>query len=139
MTVFLQVLPVTNQTFEQIVVLLQFVAGAGAGYFASILFDWIRTQVPLNGTGIGTTIVHTPRYARFFVLTLTFTIGTAAAVAVAYLTAGEPGKVLDAAVAGFLGQLFAQLRHALTSLPTTVPDEYVLVLEDQPNGDPKLN
>jgi hypothetical protein len=110
-------MPVQLQTFEQVVIILQFLAGAGGGIVASLFFDWLRERVSFSDPGLAAKVLHSPRYARFVVLTLTFLIGTAAAVAIAYLTAGDPGKVLDVAVAGFLGQLFAQLRHALTSLP----------------------
>lgn len=126
-------MPATLQSIEALVPLLQFLAGTGAGVAASYLFDWLRANLP-DGSVLA--FLYAPRYARLTVLALTFGIGTAASVLLAWATGAPLPEALDAAVAGFLSLVAAQVTHALQSLPSEPRSliYFVDLEEDIPDG-----
>lgn len=115
-----------SQTTAAALLLLRYLAQSSiAGALASYLFDALRSFLlraespsPLRRLGA---LLSAPRYARYGSLLLAACIGGAANVAIAYLSQGDVGAVMDSVLAGLLTVVASQLIHG-QSLSNAVPD-----------------
>lgn len=109
------------QTLAILLPYLRLAAGAGAGWLASILFDWLRTRYAARkGTGGWLdSALYSPRLARFTVWGLTALIAIPAAVLAALIEGQDAAFAADAAVASLVGAVAGQVRHAWSLPPAT--------------------
>jgi nicotinamide riboside transporter PnuC len=92
--------------------LIELTTIAGAGYAASVLFDWLREKVDAQ-TPAGR-YLHAPQYARWITLILSGLIATAAA----YTAQALGGPVADPAVTAAWAAIASQATHAYRHLST---------------------
>jgi len=104
-------------TLSIILPYLKFAAGAGAGWLASLLFDWLRSRYAGRATGILDTALYSPRAARYTVWVLSVLIALPAAALSALIEGQDALQAVDAALAVLLGALASQVRRAQTALP----------------------
>lgn len=105
------------QTLTLILPYLKFLAGAGSGWLASLLFEWLRVRGTPGRGGILDTALYSPRMARYSVWVLSALIALPAAALVAFIEGQDTLQAVDAALAILLGTLFSQIRHAQAALP----------------------
>lgn len=103
------------ESLRSLTPLLSWLAGAGAGWLASWLFDRIREDLTLP-EGVEAWL-YTPRYARYASIALAVFISIAATAGIALIEGAPVLNAVDAALAGLIA---AQIRHARLSLPGPV-------------------
>lgn len=127
------------QTLSAFLPYLRLAAGAGAGWLASMLFDWLRAHYA-DRKGQGGWLdaaLYSPRLARFSVWGLTALIAIPAAVLAALIEGQDAAFAADAAVASLVGAVASQVRHAWSLPPTTdttvvrIPDAIVPIARDE--------
>jgi hypothetical protein len=92
--------------------LIELTTIAGAGYAASVLFDWLREKVDAQ-TPAGS-YLYSPQDARWITLILSGLIATAAA----YTAQALGGPVADPAVTAAWAAIASQATHAYRHLST---------------------
>lgn len=97
--------------------LIELTTIAGAGYAASLLFDWLREKIERT-TQIGA-VLHAPQYARWITLLLSGGIATAAAYTAQLLG----GPAADPAVTAAWAAIASQATHAYRHLGTVPADK----------------
>lgn len=92
--------------------LIELTTIGGAGYAASLLYDWLRERFERT-TQIGA-VLHAPQYARWITLLLSGSVATAAA----YLVQLLGGPAADPAVTAAWAAIASQATHAYRHLST---------------------
>lgn len=113
------------QTLQVTLVIVQFLATtAGSGSATTYIFDWLKRRWPYQDGDKGfRTILHAPRYARWFSLVLAMLISLGATAILALLTGENMLNALDLVAAPALSALWSQWLHGLT-LPTEPVSHY---------------
>jgi hypothetical protein len=106
------------QTLNVILPWLKFLAGIGAGFVASLLFDWLRSRFAARkGTGgMLDAALFSPRLARYTAWGLSALIALPAAALAALIEGQDALAAIDATAAVLLSAVASQVKHA-QSLP----------------------
>lgn len=116
------------QTLSVILPWLKFIAGAGAGILASLLFDWLRARYAVRkGTGgLLDAALFSPRLTRYTVWGLSALIALPAAAVAALIEGQDALLAIDATAAVLLSAVASQMRHG-QSLPMATDTTVVRV------------
>jgi hypothetical protein len=113
------------ETLAEIIPIVRFLATAGAGILASLIFAALRARFALPAVPpaspvarLGVALLYAPRYSRVSVLVLAGFLGIAFSALLALLEARPVLPAVDVLVAALISQLWHAARDLSGELPT---------------------